>query len=129
MFAGGEAFFSVKGACFGEPSFNPIASRALVGSCEVVALEADGALATAFVVNEGASVGEGEVRVGFETPIGVDCVGEGDCCLATGADVPTVGVGVTTGDAAEGEAAEVGELEVAARVETDSQSRLTACIN
>ena len=96
----------------------------------MVALEAGGALATAFVVNEGASVGEGEVRVGFETPAGVDCIGEGACCLAAGTDVPTVGLGVTTGDAAEeGKAAVVGELEVAARVETDSQSRLTACIN
>lgn len=140
MFAGGEAFFSVKGACFGEPSFNPVASRA-VGSCEggvlvatgglvaTVELAADEAPAIVGVFKDGVCVVAGEVRVGFEMPFGVEGIGAGVCCLATGADVPNVGLGVTVGEATEGEAAFVGALKGVVLVDTDSQSRLTACIN
>ena len=140
VFAGGEDFFSVRGACFGEPSFNPVASRA-VGSCEGGALVATGELvarvelaadeapAVVGVINDGVCVGAGEVRVGFEMPVVVDGIGAGVCCLATGADVPNVGLGVTVGGAMEGEADFDGALKGTVLVDTDSQSRLTACIN
>ena len=134
VFAGAEEFLSVAGACLGAPSLSPVASRA-VGSCELGALvatgtlAAEGALASIGGCNDGASVGEGAVCVGFETTDGAVCVGAGVCCLATAADVPAVVLGVTTGEEKIGEAAVVGELDVAERVDTDSQSRLTACIS
>lgn len=128
VFAGADEFLSVAGACLGAPSLSPVASRA-VGSCEVDALAAEGALASVGAGNDGASVGEGAVGVDFETTDGAVCVGAGVCCLATGTDVPAVLLGATTGDETVGEAAVVGELDVAERVDTDSQSRLTACIS
>lgn len=128
VFAGADEFLSVAGACLGAPSLSPVASRA-VGSCEVGALAAEGALASVGAGNDGESVGEGAVGVGFETTDGAVCVGAGVCCLATGTDVLAVLLGATTGDETVGEAAVVGELNVAKRVDTDSQSRLTACIS
>jgi subtilisin family serine protease len=128
VFAGADEFLSVAGACLGAPSLSPVASRA-VGSCEVDALAAEGALASVGAGNDGASVGEGTVGVDFETTDGAVCVGAGVCCLATGTDVLAVLLGATTGDETVGEAAVVGELNVAERVDTDSLSRLTACIS